>query len=208
MLTYEKVLNTFAEYSAEDPEQDIVKARHAYISVFWNTSKEEYDFLRTCSTPEELLDDLVGNYTQYQLFKLTRGKREETREERESCNAMGETLREKCLKEQDDFLTFERVISCFAPYLEQDDKRELVKVAHGYLSILWDSKMKDYQFFDYCATPEHLMEHLAGAYVSFQLVLLTDGNREYTEEENKAAENEAAKLKARCVEGIKVIRQI
>lgn len=208
MLTYEKVLDTFAEYLAEDTEQDAIKARHSYITAYWHAEREEYDFLQTCSTPEELLDDLVSDYTQYQLFKLTHGKREETREEKVSCKAMGEALREKCLNEQDAFLTFERVINCFAPYLGQDDKRELVKVAHGYLSILWDSEREDYQFFDYCATPEDLMERLVKAYVSFQLAILTDGDCDYTVEEKDTAESKAAKLKARCIEGIKTIRKI
>lgn len=207
MLTYEKVLTTFADYMAEDVEQDTIKARHGYITAYWHTERAEYDFLQTSTTPEELLDALVGDYTQYQLFKLTRGQREEIPEEKASCEAMGEALREKCLNEQDDYLTFERVIGCFAPYLEQDDKRELVKVAHGYLSILWDSDRKDYQFFDYCATPEDLMERVVKAYVSFQLAILTDGDRDYTEEEEDAAEIETAKLKACCIEGIKTIRQ-
>ena len=85
MLTFEKVLEIFEDYLAQDMELEVYKSRYGYVCVSFNGSPPDLVFCEgaLCRTPEELFDHLLTEYESFALIQLTRGRREETEADRE-----------------------------------------------------------------------------------------------------------------------------
>ena len=99
MLTYEKVLEVFKDYLAEDDSCEVLIASQGYLVVDWDTRKSDSDWVtsRLCQTPEHLRDVLRSRYEEYQGFKLTGGyKRELLPSEDVDIRLMGEAMAARC----------------------------------------------------------------------------------------------------------------
>lgn len=70
MLTYEKVLEIFADYLAEDKEADVVRTRHCYAVMMWDVPAHDWDEVIPCETPGELFNALLEEYDKYHCFQL------------------------------------------------------------------------------------------------------------------------------------------
>ena len=80
MLTFEKVLEIFEDYLAQDMELEVYKSRYGYVCVSFNGSPPDPPYCEgdVCRTPEELFDLLLTDYQDFELLRRTKGRREVT----------------------------------------------------------------------------------------------------------------------------------
>ena len=83
MLTFEKVLEIFADYLAADETIEVYISRHGCVRVEFDQDFH-YCTGEVCHTPKELFDLLADDYRTYVEIELTKGKRELT-EDDEMC---------------------------------------------------------------------------------------------------------------------------
>ena len=85
MLTFEKVLEIFADYLAADETIEVYISRHGCVRVEFDQNFH-YCTGEVCHTPKELFDLLADDYRTYLEIELTKGKREVTEDdERSGC---------------------------------------------------------------------------------------------------------------------------
>ena len=97
-MTFEKVLEVFADYLREDTDCEVIKTRHGYTLLIWDNTAQEWETCEHCPTPEALRDRITYAYSDHAELKLTGGERELTGEEREQINAARERLKTQCDK--------------------------------------------------------------------------------------------------------------
>lgn len=83
MMTFEKVLDIFADYLALDTEMEVCKSRYGYIRIEFDRPEELPDYCSgmVCRTPKKLFDLLLSNYETYLEVQRTKGCRDVTEEE-------------------------------------------------------------------------------------------------------------------------------
>ena len=99
MLTYEKVLEVFKDYLAEDDSCEVLTTGQGHLVVDWSSRKNDSEWVtsRLCQTPEHLRDVLCSRYEEYQGYLLTNGyKREVLPQEEQDIQRMGAALAERC----------------------------------------------------------------------------------------------------------------
>ena len=80
-------------------------------------------------------------------------------------------------------LTFEKVLTVFADYLQQDLLYEVILTSHGYTLMAWEPERNQWYSAEFMATPENLMNNLLDAYANFREDQITDNERDLTQQE-------------------------
>ena len=90
MLTFEKVLEIFEDYLAQDMELEVYKSRYGYVCVSLNGSPPDPPYCEgvVCQTPEELFDHLLVEYESFASIQLTKGRREENEADEEQVRRL------------------------------------------------------------------------------------------------------------------------
>ena len=97
MLTFEKVLEVFRDYLAEDKSYEVLCASRGYLVVNWANCEYNWVTAQLCLTPEDLRDMLRFSYAEYQGFRRTDGyKRDLTEQEDQDIERMGLELAARC----------------------------------------------------------------------------------------------------------------
>ena len=96
-------------------------------------------------------------------------------------------------------LTFEKVLTVFGDYLQQDSLYEVVLTKHGYTLMAWEPVRSTWYSAEYMATPELLLESLLDAYASFMEDRLTDNERDLTEQETNEIKRQCDLFRAKCM---------
>lgn len=96
-------------------------------------------------------------------------------------------------------LTFEKVLSVFADYLQQDPLYEVILTSHGYTLMAWNPQRLEWYSAEFMVTPEHLMNGLLDAYTNFREDQITDNDRDLTEQEQSTLKKECIMLRDRCL---------
>ena len=98
MLTYEKVLEGFADYLAGDKSCEVLRSSRGCMVVNWeNCVQNDWVTAQLCRTPEDLRDILRFSYVEYQGFHLTGGyQRDLTEQEARDIERMGMELAARC----------------------------------------------------------------------------------------------------------------
>ena len=94
MTTFEKVLEVFSAYLAEDNDYEIINTRHGYTVLCWDKHAKSWDSSEYCETPEDMANLLANDYATFLEIKIGGGARELTKEERDGI----EMERQKMLK--------------------------------------------------------------------------------------------------------------
>lgn len=98
-------------------------------------------------------------------------------------------------------LTFEKVLEIFDEYLKEDLKCEVIKTRHGYIVAIWDNTHRNYEFVDYCDTPDELKAQLLDEIESYNIYKFTLAKREKLKpNERKFIDNELAEILAKFEE--------
>jgi len=80
-MTFEKVLQVFKDYLAEDINCEVVLTKHGYTVMQWDENSKSWYGVEYCETPEDLRDELLSSYRMSEAQKITKTKRELTEEE-------------------------------------------------------------------------------------------------------------------------------
>lgn len=76
MLTFEKVMEVFKDYLAEDTRYEIVMTSHGYTVLEWDSIANTWAGEELCATPEIMRDVLLDDFTGYMEYKaiIARGQ--------------------------------------------------------------------------------------------------------------------------------------
>ena len=97
MLTFEKVLEVFGDYLAQDKACEVLTTSRGYLAVDWESCNNNWVTSQLCPTPKKLLSVLRPSYEEYQGYLLTDGyKRDLTDQEEQDIKRMGEELAARC----------------------------------------------------------------------------------------------------------------
>ena len=97
-------------------------------------------------------------------------------------------------------LTFEKVLTVFGDYLQQDSLYEVVRTRHGYTLMAWEPARSIWYSAEYMATPEVLLDSLLDAYANFMEDRITDNERELTKQETDEIQRQCSLLQAKCLD--------
>ena len=97
-------------------------------------------------------------------------------------------------------LTFEKVLTVFADYLQQDPLYEVILTSHGYTLMAWEPERSQWYSAEFMATPINLMNSLLDAYVNFREDQITGNDRDLTRQEEDELKEECAQLRNKCLE--------
>ena len=97
MLTYENVLEIFADYLKEDPCAEVVLTSRCYAVMVWDVTAHDWESAIPCETPDKLFDALLEEYDKFQSFQMAtaQGMEEYTPEIRARVDAMCGKLLER-----------------------------------------------------------------------------------------------------------------
>ena len=95
-------------------------------------------------------------------------------------------------------LTFEKVLSVFADYLQQDPLYEVVLTSHGYTLMAWEPRQSQWYNAEIMDTPEILLDALVCKFAEYLEEQMTDSERDLTLEEKTEICEKCSKLKADC----------
>ena len=87
MLTFEKVLEIFADYLAADETIEVYISRHGCVRVEFD---EDFHYCsgEVCHTPKELFNFLADDYRTYVEIELTKGRRGLTEDDEREADAL------------------------------------------------------------------------------------------------------------------------
>lgn len=92
-------------------------------------------------------------------------------------------------------LTFEKVLAGFEEYLKKDMDCEIVKTKRGYLVCMWDNSNRNYEFIEYCDTPDDLKKELLPQFSGYLMYKHNLGvNDDLTFDEQAFIDNEVNKI--------------
>lgn len=95
-MTFEKVLEVFADYLREDADCEVIQTRHGYTLLIWDNTAQEWETCEYCPTPESLRDRLANAYSDFAELKLTGGECELADDECAQINAERNRLKGLC----------------------------------------------------------------------------------------------------------------
>ena len=92
MLTFEKVMEVFKDYLAEDTRYEIVMTSHGYTVLEWDSKANIWAGEELCGTPESMRDVLLDCFTGYLEYKAITANGEITEAEQERITAQRQKL--------------------------------------------------------------------------------------------------------------------
>lgn len=99
MLTFEKVLEVFKGYLAEDTNCEVILTKHGYTVMQWDENSKSWYGVEYCETPEDLRDELLSSYRMNEAEKITKTRRELTEEETSKIQKLCQELINRCNKQ-------------------------------------------------------------------------------------------------------------
>ena len=95
VLTFEKVMELFKGYLAEDTRYEIVMTSRGYTVLGWDSSANTWAGEELCATPEIMRDVLLDCFSGYLEYKAITANGEITKAEQERITARRQVLLEK-----------------------------------------------------------------------------------------------------------------
>lgn len=91
-------------------------------------------------------------------------------------------------------LTFEKVLTGFKDYIDEDKRYEILMTSHGYTVLEWNSSGEDLESATFCPTPERMKECLLGALAGYLEYKTTLCSRNLTSDEWKMIQDQVRKI--------------
>jgi len=95
-------------------------------------------------------------------------------------------------------VTFEKILSVFADYLEHDVIVEIVMTRRGYTVMMWDRKQQNWWEAECCATPEKMLDVLLSSYGMYLEEKFCGAKRDLTAAEQAEIEQTKERMKVLC----------
>jgi len=95
-------------------------------------------------------------------------------------------------------LTFEKVLSVFDEYLQQDPLYEVVLTSHGYTLMAWEPRRNQWYTAEIMETPEVLLDTLLCKCAEFLEDQVTDSERDLSPAEQAEINERCRRLEAEC----------
>ena len=95
-------------------------------------------------------------------------------------------------------LTFEKVLTVFDDYLQQDPLYEVILTSHGYTLMAWEPRRNQWYTAEIMETPEILLDTLLCKYAEYLEEQLTDSERDLTAAERDEIDAKCSRLKTEC----------
>lgn len=100
MLTFERILESFADYLAADKDVEVILTQHGYTCLSWDDQRHSWESVEVCETPEKLLDALTNAVLTFEALKQLGGERDATDAENAAFEKTAEAYRKRCFEEQ------------------------------------------------------------------------------------------------------------
>jgi len=100
MLTFEKVLEVFKDYLAEDKVCEVILTSRGYTLMYWDEKLNNWYGVEYCETTEDLRDELLNAYCDFLEHKLTLNRRALTEEGKADIKKKFNSLHHKCLHDK------------------------------------------------------------------------------------------------------------
>ena len=98
MLTFEKVLEVFADYLKQDRLYEVVITSHGYTLMAWEPERSQWYSAEIMITPENLMDGLLDAYANFREDQITDNDRDLTQQEQVGLGRERAILRKKCME--------------------------------------------------------------------------------------------------------------
>ena len=79
MPTFEKVLEVFKDYLAEDNICEVILTSRGYTVMYWDEKLNNWYGVEHCETPEVLRDELLNAYNNFIEHKFTLSRRSDNK---------------------------------------------------------------------------------------------------------------------------------
>lgn len=97
MLTFEKVLEVFADYLKQDPLYEVVLTSHGYTLMAWEPERSQWYSAEYMATPKDLMGSLLDAYANFREDQITDNDRDLTQKEQAELDKECSLLRNKCM---------------------------------------------------------------------------------------------------------------
>ena len=98
MLTFEKVLEVFADYLKQDRLYEVVTTGHGYTLMAWEPERSQWYSAEIMTAPEDLMDGLLDAYANFREDQITDNDRDLTQQEQVELGRECALLRKKCME--------------------------------------------------------------------------------------------------------------
>lgn len=97
MLTFEKVIEIFADYLKQDPLYEVVLTSYGYTLMAWEPERSQWYSAEYMATPKDLMDSLLDAYANFREDQITDNDRDLTQQEQAELDRECSLLRDKCM---------------------------------------------------------------------------------------------------------------
>ncbi len=96
-MTYEKILEVFADYLFQDDSCEVLQTSRGPLVMDWSSGKTEWFSGQLCRSPAQLRDVLRSHFEEYEAFLLgENGTRDVTEQEEKDIEKRGAELAARC----------------------------------------------------------------------------------------------------------------
>ena len=85
------------------------------------------------------------------------------------------------------------------PYRDAQPDSEVVKTSRGYTLLAWNNRREEWFSAEFCKTPEDLRDALLDAYVNYLEYVVTDEDRDPTEQEMREIQKKRQAMYEECM---------
>ena len=95
-MTFDTVLEVFAEYLREDTEYEVVLTSRGYAVMGWDDGRNNWNTSEHCATPEDLLGHLLDAFSGFRELEITGGDRPLTEAEEQQIDKERQAMAARC----------------------------------------------------------------------------------------------------------------
>ena len=95
-MTFDTVLEAFAEYLREDTEYEVILTSRGYAVMGWDDGRNNWNTSEHCATPADLLDHLLDAFCGFRELEITGGDRPLTEAEERQIEKERQAMAGRC----------------------------------------------------------------------------------------------------------------
>ena len=96
MMTFEMILEVFADYLCKDKDYEVVLTSRGYAVMGWDDGQNNWNTVEHCATPQALRDHLLDAFCGFMALEMTGGDRPLTDAEERKIEAAQQEMVNRC----------------------------------------------------------------------------------------------------------------